>query len=331
MRIDPRRVVQLVADAVRSGRIPIDRLRPMVRDDVRSCLAESATSRGSRDRTGTSAAGVDAHTRHGFCGGANRPRAFRPYHHALFPCNCAARCGRMPGASLGAGRIARQRPPAAHNQRDISLTRFAIHPMSRHARPAARNTAFELQLTREVDITYTPSNSVHRLRTIGSLTYAQRWRKSNTTTQFTKSYARRPGHKSQYQNDFQPGRLTQIVERLKSTLHVRHRTTVGFSSTPILSRRRQSITVYFYLCSTEEAAVGGGQPAEREFGPHHPRTTPPSPLRRLPPCPPALSLALFYLTARGIIRLAPFAVFLDVRRNSHAYCTRWNRLRHPPA
>jgi hypothetical protein len=40
VRIDPRRVVQLVADAVRSGRIPIDRLRPMVRDDVRSCLAE---------------------------------------------------------------------------------------------------------------------------------------------------------------------------------------------------------------------------------------------------------------------------------------------------
>ncbi len=37
-RIDERRAVQLVAEAVRSGRIPVEKLRPKLRDDVRLYL-----------------------------------------------------------------------------------------------------------------------------------------------------------------------------------------------------------------------------------------------------------------------------------------------------
>lgn len=38
-RLDARRALQLVADAVRCGRVSLERLRPKLRDDVRSCLA----------------------------------------------------------------------------------------------------------------------------------------------------------------------------------------------------------------------------------------------------------------------------------------------------
>lgn len=38
-RLDERRAVHLVADAVRCGRVSLEKLRPKLRDDVRSCLA----------------------------------------------------------------------------------------------------------------------------------------------------------------------------------------------------------------------------------------------------------------------------------------------------
>ena len=40
-RIDKRRAVQLVADAVRRGRISLERLKPQLRDDIRFCLGEN--------------------------------------------------------------------------------------------------------------------------------------------------------------------------------------------------------------------------------------------------------------------------------------------------
>ena len=37
-RVDARRILQLIADAVRHGRIPLERIGPNLRDDVRACL-----------------------------------------------------------------------------------------------------------------------------------------------------------------------------------------------------------------------------------------------------------------------------------------------------
>lgn len=44
-RIDERRAVQLVAEAVRTGRILLEKLRPRLRDDVRSCLDADSDAR----------------------------------------------------------------------------------------------------------------------------------------------------------------------------------------------------------------------------------------------------------------------------------------------
>lgn len=40
-RVNERRVIQLVADAVRRGRISLDKLRPKLRDDIRLCLGDN--------------------------------------------------------------------------------------------------------------------------------------------------------------------------------------------------------------------------------------------------------------------------------------------------
>jgi hypothetical protein len=44
-RIDERKTVQLVAEAVRRGRISLDHLRPKLRDDVQTCLGSKSDER----------------------------------------------------------------------------------------------------------------------------------------------------------------------------------------------------------------------------------------------------------------------------------------------